>query len=431
MADAITPQGGGWNLRKQHEHERRVTLGVDGGAPLAGVTNVFVPGDLPPAVGGVRTLRTNWTYRFKAPVDITPDVFAGHDVSLTGDTTEQTLLTTSSASPLISSDGDGYLNLQGLICSNDAGPMFKVDLGTGPRSIFEAHAVHFEGLGGGSVGDIDSADCVAISSSRFLDCVDGLRLNGSIKEFSLTDSILVSTNGAPAFTGVRATASAVLNVVTFDATRFTTVESLQAAMCLEPAATHAQSVRIQGCTFRGPGVFLDPLSRQVSDPAVFSFGNIGLADSVFTAFAGYNGNMEATVIGAIDVPVRVGNDAPTHELFDGNVVLSRFELNGAEAQLQEFKYIGLEPRAFHITINCELDKQAAPAELVELSLRRNNVLIPGSMTETELLNRAHPGFTEAVVTLTSGDTLQVMIANKTSMAAITVTAAKWSVRRLL
>jgi hypothetical protein len=181
---------------------------------------------------------------------------------------------------------------------------------------------------------------------------------------------------------------------------------------------------------RGPGSFLSPGGLQKSDPYVLADGNTGLSDSVFTAAVGFNGNIVATVIAAQSTPVRIGNGAPSHTLFNGEAVTERFTIAGSETQDQEITYDGLLTRTFHIVFTCELDKLGGGSLIGELCIARDNVSISNSVTETEITNSATLAQCETTLTLDPGDTIQLLIGNNTSDANNAVKSGKWSIRRI-
>lgn len=423
-----SPSVGGGHLKSiQQLRSRLAAVEVDY-RPILGVVNVYSRDDLPDPVAGVITLQSNFVYNFLGAVDLGTDVLEGIDVVMIANSSPQPALTTNSATALLSSTGDGFFNLRGLFLQNTGGPLFDFDFGNDP---FVSGVVMDDvvSAGGPCIGTIAAGDRVILTNTFFIGFTTGLRITGTVGELTILDSSFGSVPSAPNFKGLEVTDSASLDIALVNIMRFTTFNAADICVSLDPSATYAKSFRLQGSTLRGPGSFLDPAGLQKSSPELIVTDNTGLEDSLFTGSAGFTGNVVETVIALVSTPVRIGSGAPTHEQFNGGAFTERFTLNDAQTQLQTFTYDGLLPRTFTVRLDAVVTRSGGGSVLVEMAIQKNGVTVADSIDVFDVANLATSVFTLTTVSLTKNDTLELVIANNTGDANLTVLSAKWTVFR--
>ena len=109
-------------------------------------------------------------------------------------------------------------------------------------------------------------------------------------------------------------------------------------------------------------------------------------------------------------------------------MLERFELNGAETQLQELKYTGTRARTFTITVHAQMDLVGGGAEDVELAIQVNNVTITNSEKAIEVGHHGStPHFATTTLVLEPDDTVQLVVANLTSTANLVIQTVDWNI----
>ncbi len=390
-----------------------------------------------PAVGTVHTLDPDKVYDFRGPISLGINTFKGHNIVMIGNTALSTLVSTNSANALIESDGDGYINLQGMVFLNNGGPLLNLDLGQTPLSILVMSQVFFTGNkttgGTGSIGTVVSADRVTIDGSFFVDLDDGLLITGQVNEISMTNCAINPGPAAAAFTGVEIADSSSLDIALFSVVRYKTLNVNDRAMKIGTGATYLKAVRILEGSLRGPGTYMHALGKQKSDRFVLSSGNgEALDDSVFAGVATFTGNTVATVIGSGNqgVLLPVGNGAPTHEVFNGGAFVERIVLSGATTQVQRFTNEDLVTRTYDVELHCELNKAGGGTIFIGLGILQNGVLHAPSRTAVSVGNAATPGYTTATLSLAPTDYIEVRMSNDDSESNVIMNSATWKVKKL-
>jgi len=66
-------------------------------------------------------------------------------------------------------------------------------------------------------------------------------------------------------------------------------------------------------------------------------------------------------------------------VFNGGAFTERFELLGAETQLQRFFYRGKRTRTFEVSFVCELAKTRGGTPELHVSIQKNDVTVPDSV----------------------------------------------------
>lgn len=415
------------------------------GPPSPGVTVVNQKSDFGVAVNGVITLLSNWLYILNAVINLGSDVLKGNNISIHGNLTLTTILITNSSNAMISSDGDGFIQLVNVLATNGGGPFLDAELGAVPNlSILFLDNVRFSGdplgdnSGIGTLGKVNGAEQVLISNCFFLDVVDGFQIDGAVPELSIQNSSIASRSGASAFTGLKVLATATLDIAVIGVVRFSTVNAADRCINLSPSATYSSPLRLVGSTIRGSGTFVDAASLQKSDPDFIAAENEGATapiDSEFSGEATFLANTVQTVIGVGNqsVLLPVGNGNATHELFNGGAFTERFTLSGAETQLQKFTYDGKRPRTFVVDLHCQLNRVGGGTVLVGLAIQHDDgiggdpVTIPSSVTETAVGNSSTGGFTKATLVLVKNCSLYLVMSNNSSEANLIMNSATWSV----
>lgn len=432
MADT----GGGSRLFQINRNRRRIeALETDpeGFTTLRGFDDLEAKY---PAVNGVHPLQPDWTYHVVEPLPLGSNTLKGHNITIIGNASLQTLISTDSPNAIVASDGDGYISIEGGVFLNVGGPFLDLDLGLTPLSILRLTEIFFTGgrtAGGvGSFGRIVRANKLTISSIVMVDLDDGLDITGQVNEISMTDASLNPGLGATAFIGVDVKDTATLDIALFSVYRIDTIQAADRAMKLGTGATYTKSVQIQTCTLRGPGTFLDAAGKPKTDPFVMSFGNgEALEESLFAGEASFSGNTVATVIGGGNqgVLLPVGNGAPTHEVFVSDFS-ERWTLSGATTNVQKFTNNDLITRTYKIQLHCEINRAGGGTIFIGLGLALEGSTIAASVTATEVGNAASLGFTAATVAVAPGEDVTLLMSNNTSEANVIMNSATWSVHKI-
>lgn len=426
--------GGGGHLPKIN----RLAKSVMGSAK--GVTLVNQKSDFGVAVDGKIRVIDDEHYILNAVIDLGSDVLEGASVIISGDRTPKTLLFTNSASAMISSVGDGVIQLVDLVAANISGPLVSADLGAIiNRSVLFLDTVIYtgdllgNGTGLGTIGDVQDADLVVINNCAFLDVVDGIKFAGVINDISMVNTSITARNTAPAFTAVEVLASAELDITALSSMRFATRNAADRCVKFSSSATYGSPIRVSNSTIRGPGTFVQATGLQKTDPdfiATDNEGNTAPVDSQFAGNASFHANTVETVIDTIGVPVPIGNGNPSHPLFNSGAFVERFSLDGAETQLQKFVYTARAPGTYAIDLHTQLTRAGGGIVIVELSVKVNDVLVLDSLTETEVGNSSTPGYTSTTAQLTEGDEVTLEVANNTTTANLIVNSAAWRINKL-
>lgn len=432
----MSDTGGGSRLFQINRNRRRIEALEDVVQDAAGTKTLRSYAELEaayPNVAGLHTLDPDTVYYIEGPIIMPAGrTLAGHNIVMIGNTAFQTIIAGDSATALLASDADGYINLQGMVFSNIGGPLLNLDLGQTAFSILVMNQVFFTGLGSGSAGVIVSADRVTISGSFFVDLAGGIEFTGEIGEISMTNCAITPTLGATDFIGLEVADTATLDIALFSVIRFDTANATDRAMKFGTSAAYIKSMQIQGCTLRGSGQFLDAAGLLKTDPLIISAGNgAALLDSVFAGAAGFTGNTFQTVISASSTFVRVGNGTPAHLRFDGGQFTERFTIADVETDLQEIQYDGLVARTFDVTLTATLARTGGGTQTHELAFQLEGVTLPASRRTFEVSGAGASVEIEVVVELDSTEALRVVIANNSTTDNIVVESAQWSVRRLL
>ena len=427
-------RGGGGHLRRIKRAEERIPI------PLQGVTVVNTKADFGVVVGGKITLVPRQHYVMNAVIDLTPDVLEGDDVIISGDQTPATLLFTNSTSPMISSVGDGVIQLVNLLAANLSGPFLNAAVGTLPNlSVLFLDTVVYTGdlLGNGSglgtIGTVETADLVIINNCSFLDVVDGIKFTGEINDISVVTTAITARSAASAFIGVEILATAELDITALNAIRFSTLNAADRCVKFSSSATYGSPIRVSNSTIRGPGTFVDAVSLQKTDPDFIATANEGTTapiDSQFAANASFQGNTVETVIASIGVQVPVGNGNPSHPLFNSGAFVELFTLSGAETQLQVFTLIARDTGTYNIDLHTQLTRAGGGTVLFEQAIQVEGVTVPDSVTVIEVANTSTSGYASTTVQLDEGDEVSIVIANNTSTANLIVNSAAWRINKL-
>jgi len=396
------------------------------------IINVTTASDFGPVVNGRHQLICNAAYILKADVDVTPNGFLVENNTFFGQTTFDTTIRSASTASLFVAGGDGFVLFEHMNILNLGGPCFDLDLGLLPSSIFMMHQVGiFAFSSGGSIGKITEACRVIITAgSAMFDQEDGLLLDGDIREVSIDNTTITSHVSASNFTALKIGPNATMTTTHFNNVRFNSLVASDRFVNFDPTATYNNSVRMQGCAFRGPGQFISTASLQKSAPEFIAEGNTGLGDSIFVGSMFFNSNTDITTILTQSVFVNVGEGTPAHTLFATGSVNSRFEITGTQAQNQELKYIGLIERSFQVFADAEMDKGGGGSLAVQLCIFKNGVAIADSIQETLVTNSATYTGSKTFVNLVNGDTITACVSNETDTSNFTVTSIKISVSKL-
>jgi hypothetical protein len=422
--------GGGGQIRKIQRLDQRV---ADLETAPPGTTYIDSADSWPAAVAGIITLAPFHVYRLRASSTMPAGVtFKGHNVTILGDTTVGTIIITNAAAATFKSDGDGYWNLRGLYCLSSGGPMFDITAGVTATSAFLLDTCVLLGATSQVAGIVRSSDRISVIGSFLIDFEDGLQLDGAHSEVSFDGTHFQTHVGTTVYTGLTVLSGATVQSLMISDCRFTTVEAADRCLFFDPSATYSTSVQINTCALRGPGSLFEAGSLEQGDPRVITINSHSAApNSLWTATAGFNGNLVETSIGVQGTQYPFGNDEPTHDLFNGGSLVERFTLSGAETQDQVFTYNGLVPRAFNLSVDCELDKGGGGSIICELCIRVDGSPVADSATETEVTNSATFARAETTVTLNPGQTFSPCIANATSTANPTIKSAKLSAARVV
>jgi hypothetical protein len=151
-------------------------------------------------------------------------------------------------------------------------------------------------------------------------------------------------------------------------------------------------------------------------------------DSEFTAKVSFGGNTVQTVTPAVvGERVIIGNGAATHERYNGDGPVERFELEDDEIQNQSLKYVGDRARTFEIEFHCQLNRVGGGTVLIGLAIYVNGEVVSHSINETDVGNRATSGFATATLELEPDDTVSVFISNNSNITNVIVNSAHLTV----
>lgn len=166
--------------------------------------------DLPEAVSNVITLEDNTVYQISGAIDLGADrLVIGSDTTIRGNSPKLDYITSSTASPLITSDNSFRLFEVGF--QADSGSFFNLS-GTGSE-ICLMFGVRF--FGTGSLGGVSDYSLFEISTGLFVGYSAGLTFSGSNGSLILIDASFVDTTGVNTLD---------LNGATFDSIKITSCD---------------------------------------------------------------------------------------------------------------------------------------------------------------------------------------------------------------
>lgn len=140
--------------------------------------------------------------------------------------------------------------------------------------------------------------------------------------------------------------------------------------------------------------------------------------------ATFAGNAEVTTITTQSVAVRFGLGSASAEVFVAPIS-TLFTLAGAELQLQEVTYDGVETRLFRV--RCTVQATSAAGEVLEFAIQKNESTIAVSEKATTVATATTAAETEVIVSLATADDLQLVAANETNTTNLTIISAMWTI----
>ena len=398
---------------------------------VAAIQKVFTKSDFPTPVGGIIELSPGIVYEIEDTIILGTDVLVGNNATLLGKTTFATSVNTSSTSSLFTNNTlDGVILFDGLVMTNNAGPIFNVTLNTGSLNFLAIQGCVLDGGGTGSLGTISGAERFIVTDTLLNNFVEGMVVSGTVNEVTLDRNFFDPAVGTSSPHSIKFDDEMIGGPIVINGTNFKTQDASDISICVENGIELPEPIRINNCIFRGSGSTLDPAGITGEEPKVVINNCFGENDSIFASSIFFNSNSDVTVITDQSVLVNVGEGTPAHTLFTTGSINDRFTLSGSEAQNQELTYNGLIERAFRIVVDAEMDKGGGGSLNIQICILVNDVLLPDSAKITEVTSAATYASTTTFSMLSPGDTIKACVSNETDTANFTIKSMKISVNKI-
>lgn len=253
---------------------------------------------------------------------------------------------------------------------------------------------------------------------------DGLSIDGTIGTADIDTISFLSAAGAASYVGIEFTANAQLDFLRCKNNNFVLNNAADFGLSLDAAANLGNNLpgffdsnNLQGAGSPFSGFDQTDIRTRFSQ-------NGGFPDSDLLGNAYFIDNTTETVISVAGtfVPVGTGATSPPHEAFVLDPLSERFSLTGAFPN-QALQYDGLRSEPVLFTYNIVLQKVGGGTPDLSARLTLNGVPVAKTSRTVSVGGAESSVSITTVISVSTGDTLQLEVANQSGTANIVVSAA--------
>ena len=388
------------------------TSGGGSGATLGGWVFVTRKADLPAAVANIITLEDEKTYVFTQDIDLTGDrLVSGQNTTLIGGSSENCFITSTgllAATPLITSNWS--MPMRNLSITH--GTAFDLDATGNPNQALDWLGVNFTNCA--AVGTVKGYTNFIMTDSAFIESA-GLIFDGTVGTIGFLQCIFDIATGGTMIT-VPATAIISRRI------RLTYCAMIATAGETALNVSIAASIPVEGyfldtVNFSGGGTYLVGV-QHTDNKAAFSTCR-GIDNSGSIAQYYMQGNLTATVIGATNTFVKTAGTTSS------GTYVEKFTLTANRAT-----YAGALIGFFKVT--AVLTLSSANNNVISARIGKTGTPTTSSETSvtTDAAGRVENCTCQDVVSLSTGDYIEVFVANRTATNNITVENLSVIIERL-